>query len=324
MTDSDILVEQLRRRFGGTGRDGFEAVRGVSFIVRRGELFALLGTNGAGKTSTLEVLEGLAPATSGRVRVLGHDPYRDRRRVRHRVGIMLQEGGFPAHLTVRETASSWARTLTRPAPVVATLEQVDLAHRAGVPVAQLSGGERRRLDLALAVLGRPEVLFLDEPTAGLDHESRARAWQLIRDLLGEGTTVVLTTHYLEEAETLADRIAILDAGAIVREGTPAQVTAAQPARISFALPTGVGAPPAGLPGALESSTTADGVVVVRTDDLQRTLTALLTWAGAHDVRLTDLHARPASLEEAFLALADAAGGPRGQTRATPQNEEARA
>lgn len=323
MTDSDIIVEQLHRRYGGDGRGGFEAVRGVSFTVRRGELFAVLGTNGAGKTSTLEVLEGLAPPSSGTVRVLGHDPYRDRRRVRPKVGIMLQEGGFPAHLTVLETASSWASTLTRPAPVVATLEQVDLMHRARVPVIQLSGGERRRLELALAILGRPEVLFLDEPTAGLDPESRARAWQLIRDLLLAGTTVVLTTHYLAEAESLADRIAILDTGAIVRMGTPTQVTAEEPARISFRLPVGVAALPPDLSGALDSTVSGDDGVVVRTNDLQTTLSALLTWAGAHDVRLGDLNARPASLEEAFLALAGWADASRGRTRTSTPMVEAR-
>jgi ABC-2 type transport system ATP-binding protein len=307
MDDTHIItVEGLRRRYGPAGRRGFDAVREVSFSVRGGELFALLGTNGAGKTSTLEVVEGLAPPTSGVVRVLGHDPYRGRRLVRPRIGIMLQEGGFPTDLTVAETGRMWAGTLTSSRPVTEALDLVDLRHRAGVRVNQLSGGERRRLDLAVAILGRPEVLFLDEPTAGLDPESRRRTWRLVRELLESGTTVVLTTHYLQEAEELADRLAILHRGRILRTGTPAEVGASQPARISFRLPPDAREPVPGLPGAVGTDG-ADGrtgrAVVVRTRDLQRTLTALLGWASARDLVLGDLNARSASLEEAFLALA---------------------
>ena len=200
MDDNGVItVRDLRRRYGGTGGRGFDAVRGVTFSVRRGELFALLGTNGAGKTSTMEVLEGLAPAAQGVVRVLGCDPCRERALVRRRMGIMLQEGGFLSDLTVAETGRMWAGTLSAPRPVAEALGPVSLGHRAGVAVRSLSGGERRRLDLAMAILGRPEVLFLDEPTTGLDPESRHRTWLLIRELLAAGTTVVLTTHYLEEA-----------------------------------------------------------------------------------------------------------------------------
>ena len=224
MDDNGVItVRDLRRRYGGTGGRGFEAVRGVTFSVRRGELFALLGTNGAGKTSAMEVLEGLAPPARGAVRVLGCDPCRERALVRRRMGIMLQEGGFPPDLTVAETGRMWAGTLSAPRPVAEALGLVSLGHRAGVAVRSLSGGERRRLDLAMAILGRPEVLFLDEPTTGLDPESRRRTWLLIRELLGAGTTVVLTTHYLEEAEELADRLAIMHQGRIVRTGTPAEV-----------------------------------------------------------------------------------------------------
>ena len=176
MDDSGIIrVRDLRRRYGGQGGRGFDAVGGVTFSVRRGELFALLGTNGAGKTSTMEVLEGLAPPAGGTVRVLGADPCCERARIRRRMGIMLQEGGFPADLTVAETGRMWAGTLTAPRPVAEALELVGLSHRGGVVIRSLSGGERRRLDLAMAILGRPEVLFLDEPTTGLDPESRRRA-----------------------------------------------------------------------------------------------------------------------------------------------------
>jgi ABC-2 type transport system ATP-binding protein len=310
MDDTDIItVDHLRRRHGASGRHGFDAVRGVSFSVRRGELFALLGTNGAGKTSTLEVLEGVAPATSGAVRVLGHDPFRGRRLVRPRVGIMLQEGGFPADLTVIETARMWSGTLTSFRPLEEALDVVDLRHRGNVPVKQLSGGEKRRLDLALAVLGRPEILFLDEPTAGVDPESRSRTWRLVRDMLESGTTVVLTTQYLGEGEELADRLAILHRGWMVRTGTPAEVTASRPARISFTLPPDVRESVPDLPGALGLDDTDSGTsrnVVVHTRDLQPTLTALLGWAGSRELVLADLNARCASLEEAFLAVAGSA------------------
>jgi ABC-2 type transport system ATP-binding protein len=301
-----ITAHDVRRRYGG-GR-GFDAVRGVSLSVRKGELFALLGTNGAGKTSLLELLEGLAPTTSGTVRVLGQDPYRSRRQVRPRIGIMLQEGGFPAELTVTETARMWAGTLTRPRPVAEALELVDLQHRSRVTVKQLSGGERRRLDLAVALLGQPEVLFLDEPTTGLDPESRRRVWQLVRNLLQSGTTIVMTTHYLQEVEELADRLAIMHAGAIVRTGTPTGVASTQPARITFRLPAATRPLPV-LPGVATDPAVVAGAVVLHSEDLQATLAALLAWAAANRIDLTDLDARPGSLEEAFLAAADPSAVP---------------
>jgi ABC-2 type transport system ATP-binding protein len=310
MNPTDVItVQNLRRRYGPAGGRGFEAVRGVSFSVRRGELFALLGTNGAGKTSTLEVIEGLALPTAGTVRVLGHDPYRARRLVRSRVGIMLQDAGFPADLTVTETGRLWAGTLTSPRPVEEALELVDLQDRGRVGVKQLSGGEKRRLDLALALLGRPEVLFLDEPTAGLDPESRARTWRLVGRLLSSGLTVVLTTHYLAEAEELADRVAILHQGRIVRTGTPAEVTATQPAHISFVLPRDAAEPIPDLPGALRDERRAGGTFVVSTSDLQQTLAALLAWASAQGVVLEGLNARPATLEEAFMTVAESGAEP---------------
>jgi ABC-2 type transport system ATP-binding protein len=223
------------------------------------------------------------------------------------MGIMLQEGGFPPDLTVAETGRMWAGTLSAPRPVAEALGLVSLGHRAGVAVRSLSGGERRRLDLAMAILGRPEVLFLDEPTTGLDPESRRRTWLLIRELLGARTTVVLTTHYLEEAEELADRLAIMHQGRIVRTGTPAQVAASQPARISFELPEESREPVPDIAGTRASVT--GRTVLLQTADLQPTLTALLGWANSRDLVLGALDARPASLAEAFHAVAASAGRP---------------
>ncbi|MFD8193416.1 ABC transporter ATP-binding protein [Streptomyces wuyuanensis] len=296
-TDGHVIeAAGLRRSYRG----GFEAVSGITFSVGRGEVFALLGTNGAGKTSTVELLEGLAAPSAGTVRVLGHDPYRERAAVRPRIGVMLQEGGFPSDLTAVETVRMWAGCTSGARPAAEALELVGLGGRAGVRVKQLSGGERRRLDLALALLGRPEILFLDEPTTGLDAEGRRDTWELVRELRSAGTTVLLTTHYLEEAESLAGRLAIMHAGRIVATGTPDEVTASRPSRIRFVLPREV--PASRLPLTLRAA--ADGQrVEIRTHELQRSLGELLRWADESGVRLDRLDARSASLEEAFLEIA---------------------
>ncbi|WP_327355029.1 ABC transporter ATP-binding protein [Streptomyces sp. NBC_01304] len=296
-----IEVTDLRRVYTG----GYEAVRGISFHVGQGEIFALLGTNGAGKTSTVELIEGLAAPTAGRIRVLGHDPYRERAAVRPRVGVMLQEGGFPTELSVAETVRMWAGCTSGARPVEEALELVGLRGRANVRVKQLSGGEKRRLDLALALLGGPEVLFLDEPTTGLDAEGRQDTWDLVRALRDQGTTVLLTTHYLEEAESLADRLAILHEGTIAATGTPAEVTAAQPSHISFELPDGyfVGDLPPLAELGVSGHETAGRVLKLRTGELQRAATGLLLWARDAGVKLRGLDVRSASLEEAFLRIA---------------------
>ncbi|MEW2450285.1 ABC transporter ATP-binding protein [Streptomyces parvulus] len=312
-----IEVTGLRRVYGG----GFEAVRGVDFSVRRGEVFALLGTNGAGKTSTVELLEGLAAPAGGRVRVLGHDPYTERAAVRPRTGVMLQEGGFPSELTVAETARMWAGCVSGARPPAEVLELVGLESKTGTRVKQLSGGQRRRLDLALALLGDPEVLFLDEPSTGLDAEGRRDTWELVSALRDRGTTVLLTTHYLEEAENLADRLAIMHEGRIAATGTPAEVTAAQPSRISFELPEGyfVGdLPPLDGMG-IEDHEVEGRTVRLRTRELQRAATALLVWAGQAGVELRRLDVRSASLEEAFLSIAKEVSGRRADaaTAGTP-------
>jgi ABC-2 type transport system ATP-binding protein len=293
-----IEVVGLERRYGD-----FSAVRGISFEVHPAEVFALLGVNGAGKTSALEVLEGLAAPSGGSVRILGHDPWRHRAAVRRHLGVLLQHSGLPGDLTVRETVQTWARTLTDPRPVGEALEQVDLSGRADVRVRSLSGGERRRLDLALALLGRPRVVVLDEPTTGLDPESRRAVWGIVRNLVDGGAAIVLTTHHLEEAEELADRIAILQAGVVVLSGTPQEISASQPATIRFTVPDG--APPLPLLPGLRVEHPAPHVRL-STFALQPALTQLLTWAAEHGLELAGLDARAASLEQAFLAVADGA------------------
>lgn len=294
-----IEVTDLRRRYGDA-KKGFEAVKGVSFDVAPGELFALLGTNGAGKTSALEVTEGLATPTAGTVRVLGRDPYADRRIVRPRMGIMLQHGGLPDDLTAGETAQMWAGTLSAPRPVAEALEMVELAHRTDVSVSSLSGGERRRLDLALALMSRPEVLFLDEPTTGLDPQSRATTWQLVANLVQEGCAAVLTTHYLDEAEELADRLAIMKDGLVVAEGTTREIGQSQPATITFRYDSRMPQ----LPRLSVQPELNRERITYPTYHLQRDLTELLRWADEHQLTLEGLQGRAASLEQAFLAIAN--------------------
>jgi ABC-2 type transport system ATP-binding protein len=285
-----IEVDGLRRSYGE-----LEAVRGVSLEVHRGELFALLGTNGAGKTTTIEVLEGLQRPSAGQVRVFGMDPVRDRALVRRRTGMMLQSGGFTGTLTVGETVELWRALTPHPRPAAEALELVELDQRREVAVDQLSGGERRRLELALAVLGRPELLFLDEPTTGMDPASRRRTWEVVRQLQSDGTTVLLTTHYLEEAEALADRVAIMHQGTIVVSGRPDEVVQRSPARITFKTPA---AALPELPGA--DLHVENGRVRVESRRLQADLTRLLGWANDNEIELANLAARPASLEDIFF------------------------
>ena len=269
----------------------------MSLEVRRGELFALLGINGAGKTTTIEILEGLQRPDTGRVQVFGRDPVGDRSSVRPRTGMMLQSGGFTGTLTVGETVGLWRSLTAHPRPAAEALELVDLRGRTHVAVDQLSGGERRRLELALAVLGRPELLFLDEPTSGMDPASRRRTWEVVRGLLRDGATVLLTTHYLEEAEALADRVAIMHEGAIVAIGPPQELAHRAPARITFRKPNAARELPE-LPGAHVS--VDGGRVTVESRRMQADLTRLLNWADDHALELPGLAARPASLEDIFF------------------------
>ncbi|MFE7718744.1 ABC transporter ATP-binding protein [Nocardia rhizosphaerihabitans] len=296
MNDIVISARGLRRTYG-RGEQAFEAVKGVDLDIVEGEVFALLGTNGAGKTSTLDLLEGLAAPSAGAVEVFGLDPLRHRDQVRAQVGIMLQSGGLPAELTVAETLEMWRGTCSNPTTVETVLAQVGLVDRAEVRVGSLSGGEQRRVDMACALLGQPRLLFLDEPTTGLDPESRRRTWQLLADLKAAGVTMMLTTHYLDEAESLADRIAIMDKGVVARRGTLREIVDDHPARIVFDHP---GLPVPQLRGA---HVEARERVTVNTDDLQGHLFELLAWAREAGVRLAGLEARAASLESVFLDIA---------------------
>lgn len=273
----------------------FQAVKDLSFQVERGELYALLGTNGAGKTSTLEVVEGHRPATSGSVRVLGSAPT-DRRAVRPRTGMMLQESGFASDLTVVETVRLIGRLSGREDSAERVLGLVDLTRKAEVRVSQLSGGEKRRLDFATAVYGRPELIFLDEPTTGLDIQSRDLLWETVQQLREDGATVVLTTHYLEEAQQRADRVGLMHGGTLRRQGTVAELTRSLPASIRFALPSGTPAPPR------QAAALADGSWAIETFDLQRDLKQLLDWAHVSGIELDGLSAAPTRLDDVFRAV----------------------
>ena len=287
------MVRDLHVRHGD-----FEAVRGIDLDVHRGEIFALLGTNGAGKTTTLEVLAGFGTRSSGVVSVLGLDPASRRGELRARMGVQQQEGGFIDELTVLETMRLWQQLVERPDRPERLLDRFELGGRRDVAVGKLSGGEQRRLDLALAVWGSPELVILDEPTTGLDPEARRRTWDAIQELQEAGRTVVLTTHYLEEAEALADRVAIMHEGRIAVAGTLAEIVAAQPARFSATLPASAPQLPE-VTGWVEQH---DDHVTVATGDLQRDLTTLLHWADAHGVTLTELRAAPASLGDIYHSV----------------------
>ncbi|HET9117479.1 MAG TPA: ABC transporter ATP-binding protein, partial [Pseudonocardiaceae bacterium] len=246
-----IRVRGLRKQYGDV-----EAVRGIDLIVRAGEIFAFLGPNGAGKTTTVETLEGYRPRDAGEVDVLGTDPARPAPGWRARIGVVLQESEPEAELTVEECVSLYAGYYPSPRPVAETLDLVGLADRPTVRCGRLSGGQRRRLDVALALIGDPELVFLDEPTTGFDPAARQSAWAVIAGLRDLGKTIFLTTHYMEEAERLADRIAVIAAGRIVAEGTAASLGGrdAGASVISFTLPSGVSA--ADLPPAVAAAVTS--------------------------------------------------------------------
>ena len=293
-----IAVEQLVVRYGFR-----TAVDGVSFSAEAGTVLAVLGPNGAGKTTTVEALEGYRRPDSGSVRVLGLDPIRDRSAVVARIGVMLQHGGvypaMPAGAVLRLFAGYYAD----PVPPADLLDRLDLAGVASTPWRRLSGGEQQRLSLALAIVGRPEVAFLDEPSAGMDPSARRVLWEVIRGLRDEGVAVLLTTHHLEEAERLADAVVILDGGRVVAEGSPATLMRSGAGdEIRFGAPPGVDA--AGLGTALGGTVTEDrpGEYVVALPATPANVARLTAWLAEQDVEVADIRAGRQTLEDVFLRL----------------------
>ncbi|BBG04134.1 MULTISPECIES: ABC transporter ATP-binding protein [Pseudonocardia] len=291
-----IEVHDLGFRYGGT-----VAVDGVDLVVHAGEVFGLLGTNGAGKTTTLELVQGFRRPGTGTVRLFGLDPVTAGRAVRRRTGAVLQQAGFLAELTVAETVRMTAALSSRTDDVDDCISRVDLAHRRDVAVGKLSGGERRRLDIATATWGGPELVIMDEPTTGLDPESRRVLWSMVRRMRAGGAAVVLTTHYLEEVEALADRLAIMHAGRVAVAGTLEAVLASRPAAVTAELDPGV--PPPRMPG-LSTAPAGQGRTTLRleAEDLTRATYTLTGWALEAGVRLHRLRATEAGLDEVFRAV----------------------
>ncbi len=314
-----IEIDGLRKSYGAAasfGRrrlrsadDVTEAVRGLSLRVRRGEIFAFLGPNGAGKTTTVEILEGFRRRDAGDVRVLGVDPERGDRAWRARIGIVLQEGRAQPELTVRETLELWAAYYPRPKPVAETIALVGLEEKADERVARLSGGQRRRLDVGLALAGDPDLVFLDEPTTGFDPGARRAAWAVIAGLRDLGKTVFLTTHYLDEAQELADRVAIIKAGVIVAEGAPQSLAAgtATVTQITFAAPPGVALDE--IPGGPAIALGSDGVARIATELPTRLLAELCGWAAGRGIELERLEVTRPTLEDVYLDLVQSGEAP---------------
>ena len=291
-----IVVENLVKRYGG-----FTAVEGVSFTAAAGQVTALLGPNGAGKTTTIEILEGFGAPTTGTVRVLGTDP-RARgtagRAWRSRIGLVLQSTRLDGQLTVTEALTLYGSLYPDPRRVSEVLEVIDMATDAGTRISALSGGQRRRADLGIAIIGQPQMLFLDEPTTGLDPEARRRLWSVIENLIAGGTTVLLTTHYLDEAQHLASRVIVLDDGKVVADASPEGLRAMGGVPvIRYRLPATAPSLPARLAEHVDR-----GELSLPSADVTADLSLLARWARQNEVDLTGLEVGSPSLEDAYLAL----------------------
>jgi ABC-2 type transport system ATP-binding protein len=290
-----IEVHGLHKSYGDV-----EAVRGIDIAVDVGEVFALLGPNGAGKTTTVEILEGYRHRSAGDVSVLGHDPARRERAFRRRIGIVLQSTGIDPYLTVRETVDLFAGYYPRPRNVDEVLDVVGLTQKRNSRVLKLSGGQQRRLDVAIALAGDPELLFLDEPTTGFDPGARRNAWQVVRNLTALGKTVFLTTHYMDEAQNLANRVAVIANGTIVAEGPPSTLGGRDVAvsMIRFRVADGSGDVAAVAPDAVRT----DRGYEIRSHDATRTLHRLTGWALERGVLLEALEVTRPTLEDVYLEL----------------------
>ncbi len=297
-----VFVRGLTKSYGSV-----EAVRGISFEVAAGEVFALLGPNGAGKSTTVEILEGHRTADSGEVSVLGFDPATAGREFRDRIGIVLQESTVDtSEVTVAEALDTFGAAYRSPRDRDEVIELVGLGGKANARLKTLSGGQQRRIDMALGLIGDPDLLFLDEPTTGFDPEARRAAWEMIKGLGSLGRTIILTTHYMEEAEYLADRVAVLMDGRIAACAPPSQLLGAERSTVRFRLPAG--SVPADLPERVAAAVEVDGdVALVGTDRPTALLAELTAWAVERGIELAELNVSPPSLEDAYLQLIGTGG-----------------
>jgi ABC-2 type transport system ATP-binding protein len=294
MAERVIEIRELEKSYGDV-----HAVAGIDLHVDRGEVFALLGPNGAGKTTATEILEGYRARTAGEVSVLGHDPARRERDLRERIGIVLQSTGVDRFLTVRETIEMYGGYYPRHRSADEVIEVVGLQEKADTRVRQLSGGQQRRLDVAIALAGDPELLFLDEPTTGFDPSARRNAWEMVKNLVSLGKTVWLTTHFMDEAQYLADRVAVIAHGSIVAEGTPDSIAGRDRMRTTIRFRVPADAPAVPDWGQLQAG---DGAYVLAADDATQAVHRLTSWAVERELSFDALEVTQPSLEDVYLEL----------------------
>ena len=295
-----IYVRGLRKSYGS-----FEAVKGIDFEVRPGEVFGLLGPNGAGKTSTVEILEGLRPRTAGEVKVLDFDPDRQKQRLKDRIGVCLQATNLPDKITVHESLQLFGAFYTQNIDGDALLKRLQLWEKKDAGYATLSGGQKQRLAIALALINNPQLLFLDEPTTGLDPQVRLEIRDLIEELKAEKRTIVMTTHYIEEAERLCDRVAIIDSGVIIASGSPRELQAksANQAAIEISLSQSWQGELPAWPHAVRSTLSEDGrQIKVTSEHPARTLVEMVKWIDSQRIELEDVHLKRPTLEDVFIEL----------------------
>jgi ABC-2 type transport system ATP-binding protein len=294
-----IIVDNFSKSYGSN-----RVVDHLQFTVQRGEIFALLGPNGAGKTTTVETLEGYRTPDEGGVRILGLDPIRQAQALKPRIGVILQQDGLYPALTAREVLSLFAGYYRQPQSIDPLMERVGLTSAAKVRCRRLSGGQKRRLALAVALIGKPELVFMDEPTAGMDPQARLTTWEIIRDLKNNGVTILLTTHLMDEAERLADRVAIIDHGRLIALDTPANLTGTQNADVvRFVAPAGLDcAQLVALPSAQKVEELRPGSYLVETDTVPVLLAELTAWLRDRNITLSELRVGHGSLEDLFLRL----------------------